>query len=91
MRFIYTVWFRDPAFPPDDQDYEWPACFVVDAVGAAEARSWGDRLASAYAWRSKQETLSSSTEPLASTDLLGVDPLPVVEYGVWASDEEIGW
>jgi len=91
MKYIYTIWFRDSSFPVDDPEYEWPACFVVDASSAADAVCWGDRLASAYSVQANQEMLTSSVEPLEASDLLGTDELPVVPYGCWARDDEIGW
>lgn len=91
MRFVYTVWFRDPRFPSDDQDYEWPACFVIEAPSAADASHWGDRIASQYSVRAGQQMLSSSVEPFDTVDLPGKQELPVIEYGHEASDDEIGW
>lgn len=91
MRFICTVWFRDPGLPVDDHDYEWPACFAVEASTGPEAASWGDHIASAYSARRGQPKLSSSVEPLESADLPGKKDLPVVPCGHEASDDEIGW
>lgn len=91
MKFIYTVWFRNLKLPTDDQDHEWPACFVVDASGAPDAATWGDRLSSGYATRSGQQFLSSSVEVLEGAELPGKEGLPVIPYGYHATDEEIGW
>jgi hypothetical protein len=91
MRFLYTVWFRDPTKPADDQDYEWPACFMVDAPAARQAAAWGDRLASSYATRTGQQFLSSTVETLERADLPGTDELPVIVFGHEATDKEIGW
>jgi hypothetical protein len=46
--FEYVVWIRDLRFPPDDQDYEWPAVFAIEADTAEAAQVWGDHLAHAY-------------------------------------------
>lgn len=91
MKFVYTVWFRDPRLPTDDQDHEWPACFVVEAASVAEAATWGDRIASTYSVHSGQQMLSSSVESFENTELLGKQELPVVPYGHEPSEDEIGW
>lgn len=57
MKFIYTVWFRDPSLLSDDQDYEWPASFIVDAPSVVHATTWGDHLASKYAKARGQQLL----------------------------------
>lgn len=91
MKFVYTVWFRDPNLLSDDQDYEWPACFVVDAPGDDQAATWGDHLASGYAKSRGQQLLSSSVEALESATLPGKEALPEILYGHEATDDEIGW
>jgi hypothetical protein len=91
MKFVYTVWFRDPRLPADDQDYEWPACFTVEAASVAEAATWGDRIASTYSVQRGQQMLSSSVEPFESAQLPGKQELPVIPYGREPSDDEIGW
>lgn len=91
MKFVYTVWFRDPRLPADDQDQEWPACFIVEAATAPEASSWGDRIASAYSAQRGQQMLSSSAEAFETADVPGKQALPVIQYGHAASDDEIGW
>jgi hypothetical protein len=91
MRSIYTVWFRDPRLPSDDQDHEWPACFTIEAVGTTEAASWGDRVASAHALRTGQKMLSSSVEPFDGANVPGKERLPVIHHGREPSDDDIGW
>jgi hypothetical protein len=88
-RFVYTVWFRDRTLPSDDQDHEWPACFIIDATTTALAQAWGDHLAKDYAMqREDEEFLSSSVVADDSSDTA---LLPVVAYGEVASDAKIGW
>jgi hypothetical protein len=90
-RFLYTAWFRDLQAEPDEQDYEWPACFLVEAVTEAEALEWGDHLAKSFSDRKVTEKyLSSSVEPGDLTDA-EVAALPLVPFGHEASDFEIGW
>lgn len=91
MKYIYTVWFEDPSLPLNDQDREWPACFVIEAADAQEALAWGDHLASSYSSRSRQPFLSSSVEPFDSADLPGKETLPSIAAGSGAADSEIGW
>jgi hypothetical protein len=86
MLFDYVAWFRDPALPPEDQDYEWPACFIIDAQSPETAHEWGDRLARSYAPRARQVFRWSRVEPSKG------DPrLPTVAVGEEASDQKIGW
>ncbi|MCW2643197.1 MAG: hypothetical protein JWP76_5503 [Dactylosporangium sp.] len=89
QRYEYVAWFRDPALPADDQDYEWPAVFIVEAPSAKEAKSWGDHLAKGRAVRAGEIYLRSSAEPYAQSP--EKDTLPVVAYGVEVPDEEVGW
>lgn len=87
-RYLYTAWFRDRCASADDQDIEWPACFVVLAPTTAEAKAWGDHLAQSFSQRSGvEEFLHSNVEHAGSN----ADHLPVVSVGYEASDGEIGW
>jgi len=89
MRYLYTAWFEDQFAEPDDQDREWPACIVIDAPGVAEAHSWGDHLARAFATRRMSELfLRSSIEAEGDNASRST---PVVSVGVEASDRELGW
>ncbi|HUR81381.1 MAG TPA: hypothetical protein VM733_11480 [Thermoanaerobaculia bacterium] len=84
--FLYTAWFRDLTAMPDDEDAEWPACFVIDAPRSIAALEWGDQLARDFSARRGTEVFQWSTVEAEA------DPsLPVVKYGQAASDEEIGW
>jgi hypothetical protein len=88
MRFVYTAWFRNPRFPSDDQDHEWPACFLIDAVEADRARIWGDHLSSRYATRSIEEFLWSKVEPAEPSDP-SIHALPLTVAGDEASGEGV--
>jgi hypothetical protein len=95
-RFEYVVRFRNARLPPDDQDYEWPAVFAIEADTPESAREWGDHLAHAYAARTGDIFVSSKVGPLldqtAPIDRMFGQPLvPLVVYGHEATDEEIGW
>ncbi len=85
--YLYTAWFRDPRLAADDQDYEWPACFVVEAESADAARAWGDVLAKRRALRRGEVFLSSE----AGVADASADSLPRVAHGVEVSDGHIGW
>lgn len=88
--FLYVAWFRDVRMSPDDQDYEWPACFVIECSTGEEALAWGDRLAASFSRRRGYEHFLHSTIELAAAhDNLAA--LPVVPVGYDASDTEIGW
>lgn len=88
-RFVYTVWFREPKLPPDDQDYEWPGCFIIESVDAASAQRWGDHLAERYARSNGQEKLWSSIEPVEGSELPGLDHLAIIPDGYEATDREL--
>ncbi len=90
MKFVYSVWFRNPHTTPDDQDYEWVACFVIKAADSQAALAWGDRLAQRYARRVGDDFLRSDVEDSALA-VENVDTLPMVEDGEDATDAIIGW
>ncbi|MEO8290463.1 MAG: hypothetical protein ABI649_05645 [Gaiellaceae bacterium] len=83
--YEYVAWFRDERLPPDDQDYEWPAVFIVVADSAEAALAWGDRLAADYAQALSERFIHSGAE-LASGILIYLNEngaeLPVVFDGV---------
>jgi len=89
-RFLYTVWFRDELAAADDQDCEWPACFVVEAQNATDAHSWGDHLARSFGSRRRSETFLHSQVEAHETASASSE-LPVVAVGYEATDAEIGW
>jgi hypothetical protein len=103
--FEYVVWFRDGRLPADDEDYEWPAVFIVTAESAEQARAWGDHLAQRAASRSAGEDtfLRSSVEPHVCSGAVRdatqhacpnyptAQATPVVRVGAEATDEFIGW
>lgn len=94
-QFEYSAWFRDESMPPDQQDHEWLAVFLIEAENEQLARSWGDQLARSFSARSGHEVFLSS----AIRDTEGQYPqtvrlgktLPLIRYGVEANDSEIGW
>ncbi|MGU3494291.1 hypothetical protein ACLBXM_09645 [Xanthobacteraceae bacterium A53D] len=86
-RFLYTVWFRDPAANAADQDHEWPACLLIEAGTAEAALAWGDHLARGRAGRGPAALfLWSEVAPSE-----GAEVLPLVRDGEAATDREIGW
>lgn len=89
--YVYCAWFRDTNADSDDQDSEWPACFVVEASTATDALAWGDVLAKDYARRRVSEVYLRSN--IEKSEMAAGDraSLPVVPAGHHASDEEIGW
>ena len=88
MDCLYTVWFRDPDALPEDEDYEWPACFILTAPTLDKALEWGNYLAIGFAKKSKNLFLKSGIEKANETK---TKDLPIIKYGYYASDEEIGW
>jgi len=91
MEFFYSVWFRNSTFTPDDQDFEWPACFIIEARSQVDALEWGDHLSRNYvADNSDEKFLRSDVEEISQwSDNL--NELPRIKYGYEASNNEIGW
>lgn len=86
--YQYVACFRDRTAQPDDQDYEWPACFVVDAADARAAQEWGDWLAAGYSRRHEGcEFLRSYLD----ADPWAYGRVPRVTVGEDAPDDVIGW
>ena len=91
MRYVYTVWLTDPMLPPDDPDYQWPACFLIDGRTMTSAKEWGDCISTRYVTVHGGSIVRSETEAQEKSTLPGLDQLPIVLEGHEATDEEIGW
>ncbi|HEY3545333.1 MAG TPA: hypothetical protein VGK17_04485 [Propionicimonas sp.] len=91
VRILYTAWLTDPQLPPDDEDREWPACFIVVAADQESARQRGDHLAREYATSSGQVFTRSAVEAVSPGADAEVDRLPVIRQGEEAPDEQVGW
>ena len=63
MKFWYTAWIRNNRLPNDDQDFEWPLCFIIEGQAEISAREWGDLVARKYAYDEKEEFVSSTIVP----------------------------
>jgi hypothetical protein len=85
-RYLYSVWFRDAAAEPDDQDREWVACIEIEGETSEAARDWGDTLARRRSHGTTDTFLNSKAEPYG-----GADQLPFVRVGEDAEDGHIGW
>jgi hypothetical protein len=87
--YQYVAWFRDHSASPEDQDYEWCACFWVVAADSDKAQAWGDQLAADYSRRKGgfDEFLRSHLD----SDPWSPGAEPRVVAGEPASDEVIGW
>jgi hypothetical protein len=92
---VYFVWFQDTSAEPEDQDFNWLACILITAECASYAREWGDHLARNYTLRNPENIFLRSGEITREDDPLWKgttsENLPIVSYGVEASDAEIGW
>jgi hypothetical protein len=89
--YVYTVWFRDSSLPPDSQDFEFPACILIEAPSERAAIEWGDHLANSLCTRRPYMSVLSSQAERHSPNAPGLSTLPGVEHGHHASDDEIGW
>ena len=89
--FWYTAWFRDTTLQPEEQDYEWCACILIDAPSAILAQGWGDHLARCFSERRRTELfLRSQTEDYRA-GLYDETNSPHIAHGYEATDEELGW
>ena len=90
---MYSAWFRDTKFPPDDQDYEWVAVFIVEANSESDALEWGDHLSKNYSSRYEDQQFYKSGigHPSEYVDCLGFNDTPKVKYGQMPTDEYVGW
>lgn len=93
-QFMYVAWFRTSRVPVDDQDAQWPACFVIRAATASGAQAWGDQLARGMCSRRPDETflwsrVDARDDPRYSEQNWA--QTSEIVFGRWASDEEIGW
>jgi hypothetical protein len=86
-RFLYTAWFQDALARPGDEDFEWPACFLVAAASTDAAQRWGDHLSGSFSRRRESEKFLRSSVEIAPANT----DLPVVADGYEATDGEIGW
>ncbi len=92
MDYLYTVWFRNTSLPSDDQDYEWPACIMIDADGIEVATAWGDHLTKRFtASRPNEQFLHSVSEPILNYTNADISSTPRIKCGYEASDSELGW
>lgn len=91
MKYVYTVWLRNHGLPPDDPDYEWPACFIVEGMDGASAKGWADYLSERYASRNNSLVLRSDVAAFDTCTARGIHELPVVLEGEDASDAKTGW
>jgi hypothetical protein len=91
MKYIYTVWFNDASLPAEDPDFDWPACFIVDAKNQLFAKKWGDYLSLKYAQKNGMEISSSDVKNLSESSMKNTHALPEIEDGQEAGDDVIGW
>jgi len=86
IMFEYSVWFRDDNCLPSDQDYEWVACFHIEAETKDKAKLWGDEVSRYYVARNSANNFLNSDVKMPEGD-----KLPIVKFGIKPSDEYIGW
>lgn len=90
--FIYSVWFRDTAASPEDQDRDWVASISIQALTHEQAQEWGDTLARERIERTPGDIfISSSVEPEPSVTNMDMRSLPRIVVGQRPADETLGW
>jgi hypothetical protein len=90
---MYSAWFYDIRFPPDDQDCEWVAMFILEANSESEALEWGDYLAQDYSTNNTDNRFFKSyvESPSEYQMCLDIQTTPRVKFGEVPSKEYIGW
>lgn len=91
MEYLYTAWFRDPYADPEDQDYEWPACFVVTADDKEAALAWGNHLSERRSKGFPAAIFLSSEIEFYNGNKVEGEFVPVVGFGQEVDNEYIGW
>lgn len=86
--YQYVAWFRDHAMRPNDEDAEWPACFVIVATDGPAAQAWGDRLAIDY---SRRHWGCEFLRSYLDTGRWEKGQVPRVAVGEDPQDEVMGW
>ena len=77
---------------PDEQDYEWVACILIEADSADDALAWGNHLAKGYCGRNPTERyLRSCIDDPGAWKGLDLSAVPTIKFGYEASDDDIGW
>ncbi len=83
--FTYTVWLGDNSKAADQESEHQFNVFASSRDGALE---WGDKLTARMSKRrSNIEVLRSSIDTPSGDS----SSLPMVVYGHYATDDEIGW
>ena len=90
-QWLYCAWFQNSLLDPNDQDYQWPACILVESEDAIKALSWGDHLVRRYSIVNPNELFIKSNIEPADLNVINDDYLPKIIYGQEATDKEIGW
>jgi hypothetical protein len=92
MEFIFTALLRDNDFQPEDQDFEFPVCFIIKAGSKAQALSWGNDVTSEHCLcNPAHELINTVVEATNSYPPHVLAKLPKITYGSMPSEEHIGW
>lgn len=92
MEFIFTALLRDNDLQPEDQDFEFPACFIVEAESKAKALSWGNDITLEHCLSNpKHELINTVVESSKNYPAHVLEELPKIEFGFMPSENQIGW
>ena len=82
----------DRELEPEDQDFEFPVCFVIEAESKAKALSWGNDVTLEHCLSNQShELINTLVESPNNYSAHVLDELPRIKYGVVPSDEQVGW
>ncbi len=92
MEFIFTALLRDNNLQPEDQDFEFPASFIVEAESKTKALSWGNDVTLEHCLNnSTHEPLNTVIESANNYPSHALEKLPKIKCGFMPSEEQIGW
>jgi len=92
MNFIFTALLRDKQLDPEDQDYEFPVCFIIEASNENKALSWGNDVTFEHCINNPEhELVNTVVESSGNYPLHVLDTLPKIKFGFMPTGEYIGW
>ena len=92
MNFVFTALLKDNDLQPEDQDFEFPACFIVEAESKAKALSWGNDVTLEHCLRNPAHKLIDTVVESSNNYAAHVlEKLPKIKYGFMPSEEYLGW
>jgi len=92
MDFVFAALLKDNDLQPEDQDFEFPACFIIEAENKSKALSWGNDVTVEHCLSNpSHELINTVVESPNNYPSHVLEKLPRIKYGFMPSEEYIGW